>query len=420
MHEMSWCDMCSSSIPKTALLFRSSQADGSVRILCGDCDAIVRIDMRAGADGRSAARASVESDAAEHAFLRRCRLCGVDIPEAEVAFRITEQDGRETIRCRACHFEASSEGTLQGSASAQRLRENSGAPPGKRQHRERERETRPTTRRFRSNDQIIGACIGGVVLFIGIAIARSHRGTHAVAVHSDFRDGVETDGGRTRIGQVLGVDLIARGGLPDFSILEDEVYDAPLKSQIVRHILVPKLISRAELESLLIHEYVELVGRRGFIHHVTPTNVYVCAYPSYQHYRADFRYMLGRIGQCELRGRPERPDMHIDEHFMAALRIPETTISGRSCAERERLYRTYMARESMVLEATSPGSGFGFGKSTLAELQPELQKWKTDETRALDQLKLTFVAEHRIAPAELEAILAEGLERYWARPSESH
>ena len=68
--------------------------------------------------------------------------------------------------------------------------------------------------------------------------------------------------------------------ISNYTILDEDIYDAPIKTQVTLKILVSGEISQPGLRALLNQIYSSTKARRGFKHHDSPTNVYIYAFTS--------------------------------------------------------------------------------------------------------------------------------------------
>ncbi|NQS90560.1 hypothetical protein HQ584_12320 [Patescibacteria group bacterium] len=68
--------------------------------------------------------------------------------------------------------------------------------------------------------------------------------------------------------------------VPQYSVLNEDVYDAPIKTQVTLNILVSGEILEPGLRALLNQLYSSIKTRRGFKYHDSPTNIYIYAFTS--------------------------------------------------------------------------------------------------------------------------------------------
>lgn len=68
--------------------------------------------------------------------------------------------------------------------------------------------------------------------------------------------------------------------MPKYKVLDEDIYDAPIKTQVVLNILVSGGISETGLKALLNKLYSSAKTKRGFKYHSSPTNIYIYAFTS--------------------------------------------------------------------------------------------------------------------------------------------
>jgi hypothetical protein len=68
--------------------------------------------------------------------------------------------------------------------------------------------------------------------------------------------------------------------VPKYTILGEDVYDAPIKTQVTLNVLVSGEMSEPALAVLLNQLYSSTRARRGFKYHDSPTNIYIYAFTS--------------------------------------------------------------------------------------------------------------------------------------------
>lgn len=72
--------------------------------------------------------------------------------------------------------------------------------------------------------------------------------------------------------------------LPDYTILNEETYDANIKTQVEQEVLVSGEITEEGLDALLTKLYSSIKQRSGYKYHDSPTAIYVRAYYSKELY----------------------------------------------------------------------------------------------------------------------------------------
>ena len=93
--------------------------------------------------------------------------------------------------------------------------------------------------------------------------------------------------------------------LPGYSILNEDVYDAPLKTQVTLNVLVSGEISKTNLTSLLNELYSKTADRSGFKYHSHPTHVGIYAYTSKEYAQAGLGQWIAMLTKIGENGKPE-------------------------------------------------------------------------------------------------------------------
>lgn len=74
----------------------------------------------------------------------------------------------------------------------------------------------------------------------------------------------------------------------EYTIIKEELYDVPIKTQITLNLLVPNDITELNLRLLLESLYINYKNKKGFKYHDSLTNFYVYAYTTMKKYEADW------------------------------------------------------------------------------------------------------------------------------------
>lgn len=83
--------------------------------------------------------------------------------------------------------------------------------------------------------------------------------------------------------------------LPSYEILNEDVYDAPIKTQVTLSILVSGKISEEGLKVLLGKLYSSIKARKGFKYHKHPTNIYIYAYTSKERFQSEMGLWIAML-----------------------------------------------------------------------------------------------------------------------------
>jgi len=85
--------------------------------------------------------------------------------------------------------------------------------------------------------------------------------------------------------------------LPQYSVLNEDIYDAPIKTQIALRILVQNDTTEQGLRNLINHLYSNLKKRTGFKYHSSFTNIYIYMYATKEEYEAGTEYWIIMLAQ---------------------------------------------------------------------------------------------------------------------------
>jgi len=83
--------------------------------------------------------------------------------------------------------------------------------------------------------------------------------------------------------------------MPIYRALDEDIYDAPIKTQVTLKILVSGEISKPGLEVLLNKIYSSIKERKGFKYHNSPTNIYIYAFTSKERAESDMGQWIAML-----------------------------------------------------------------------------------------------------------------------------
>lgn len=83
--------------------------------------------------------------------------------------------------------------------------------------------------------------------------------------------------------------------LPSYNILNEEIYDESIKTQVTLSILVSGKISEEGLKALLGKLYSSIKARKGFKYHKHPTNIYIYAYTSKERFQSEWGLWIAML-----------------------------------------------------------------------------------------------------------------------------
>jgi hypothetical protein len=181
--------------------------------------------------------------------------------------------------------------------------------------------------------------------------------------------------------------------LPEYTVLDEDVYDAPIKTQVILHILVSGEITKQNLRALLSKLYAELQKRRGFKYHTAATHIGVYAYPKEENWKSGSG---GWIAYLLRMGEGEPTEYRINEGQFAQLGAKPEQKFGLSEAQRKKVFGEIAQAEDRAYEEV-PGGG-----------EPR--------ERLENKYKDALAAKYGLTGEQLSDISVEGLVKDWPLP----
>lgn len=122
-----------------------------------------------------------------------------------------------------------------------------------------------------------------------------------------------------------------------YTVVDERIYDAPIKTQIQQHIAVSGVPSEAELRAEILKRYRSAKARRGFLYHNPATNIYIYIYGTKEQARAEGARWIGMLAKSY--GDKGEPRVVIDERRVAGLSQEPEDRFGLSEQKRMRVFR---------------------------------------------------------------------------------
>lgn len=204
--------------------------------------------------------------------------------------------------------------------------------------------------------------------------------------------------------------------MPNYSVLDEDVYDAPVKTQVALNILVSGEISEPGLGALLNQLYSSISVRGGFKYHDSPTNIYIYAYTSKE--RAESGMGLW-IAMLQKNYDDVEPTISINEQQIAQLDAKPEQKFGLSETERQQIWNEIVESEDKAFQEA---------KREFPDLDPldpdysqslfmeQLDK-QIELQRTLDERYKNELAEkYGLTLDQLTEITVEGLTKDWPFP----
>lgn len=180
--------------------------------------------------------------------------------------------------------------------------------------------------------------------------------------------------------------------MPTYSVLDEDIHDAPIKAQVELNILVSGEISETGLKSLLRKLYSSAKAKKGFKYHSSPTNIYIYAFTSKERAESGMGQWIAMLQQSP---GDARPRISINERQIAQLGAKPQERFGLSEERRREIWKELILVERRARKEAEeqyplyPTQSFQIGKvfqlSEKTPLMPELEP--VDPIAALQRVR---------------------------------
>ncbi|UCI30945.1 hypothetical protein [Mesorhizobium sp. B4-1-4] len=185
-----------------------------------------------------------------------------------------------------------------------------------------------------------------------------------------------------------------------FSLIDEEIYDAPIKTQISQNIVALGVPTKEELEAEILKRYRAAEQRTAFRYHSSPTNIYLYVYGSEEQARAGQGLWIAMLAKNY--SDTGDPKVVIEEGRLAALSAAPEDRFGLSEEMRRAIFK-----ESGEAEARATREAMERVPNTEPMAQAKL------EVDLAEKFKADLVAKQGISEQQLLEIQAEGVTKGW-------
>jgi len=189
-----------------------------------------------------------------------------------------------------------------------------------------------------------------------------------------------------------------------YTILNEDVYDAAVKTQVTLSVLVSGEISEAGLKSLLNQLYSSTKARKGFKYHDSPTSIYIYIYTSKERAESGMAQWIAMLQKAHA---DTKPTININERQLAQLGAEPEERFGLSEEKRKEIWKELILIEDRAMKEAE--------KQYPKQWEKEIEM----QRRLIDENKNKLAEKYELAPEQLEKISTEGLEKDWPFPRKS-
>jgi len=185
-----------------------------------------------------------------------------------------------------------------------------------------------------------------------------------------------------------------------YTIVDETVYDKPIKTQIEQNFLASGAPSATQLEAELLRRYRAALARSGFSYHNPATNIYIYIYGSEEQARAHQGLWIGMIAKGPSDSGDPKPT--IDPGRLAALSSAPKERFGLSEEERRAAFQAVVAAEHK-------GTNEAMAQVPDTAIMKQIQR----ERELQAKYKRAVARKYGVTDSQLTEIGIEGVEKGW-------
>lgn len=199
-------------------------------------------------------------------------------------------------------------------------------------------------------------------------------------------------------------------GLLKYSIIDEEIVDDSLKTQILFKIVIEeKDIDSMKMKELLTSLYGKTISRTGFKYHDNPTNVFIYAYNSKHTARNSMGQWIGMISKSFY---DTEPTINISKVQIKALSEVKETKWGLSYETRKQIWlKSLYVEKRAGMEADEK---YPLDKSIVTE--KDMRNNSKLNEQLLNRYEKEIVNEYKLKKDILDSITIEGIDNGWVIP----
>ena len=189
-----------------------------------------------------------------------------------------------------------------------------------------------------------------------------------------------------------------------YTILNEDVYDAAVKTQVTLSVLGSGEISEAGLKSLLNQLYSSTKARKGFKYHDSPTSIYIYIYTSKERAESGMAQWIAMLQKAHAE---TKPTININERQLAQLGAEPEERFGLSEEKRKEIWKELILIEDRAMKEAE--------KRYPEQWEKEIEM----QRRLIDENENKLAEKYELTPDQLGKISTEGLEKDWPFPRKS-
>jgi len=202
----------------------------------------------------------------------------------------------------------------------------------------------------------------------------------------------------------------------EYSVLNEEKHDSPVKAQVVLNILVSGNVTEKNLTALLNKLCSSIKSRRGFKYHDSPTNVYIYAFISKEQYDSEMGLWIAMLDKSY---NDSTPNIYIDKKQISQINVKTEEKFGLSESKRKQIWKELVEAEDKALiesEKKYPLPDVynpGYSQSLFLK---QYEKQSDFQIKLDKKYKHNLAKKYKLTPEQLNKIATEGVSKKWPFP----
>jgi hypothetical protein len=195
-----------------------------------------------------------------------------------------------------------------------------------------------------------------------------------------------------------------------YSILSEDIYDIPLKTQIKINVIIEdSLINKENIKSCLTQLYDETIIRTGFKYHNNPTNIYIYAFTSIDKAKSGMGQWVAMISKGY---NDKLPSINISEIQLNAIDEKEVNKWNFTYIQRQEIWSKIIYLEDRSRLEADEKYPLDKPGITINEIKQNSELMKVLKDKYIRKLAKEF----NVDKAIIDSIGFEGIVNGWAFP----
>ena len=195
-----------------------------------------------------------------------------------------------------------------------------------------------------------------------------------------------------------------------YEVFDEEVYDAPIKTQIVLKIIIREKVTAEDLKKLLNTLYSQNVNRTGFKYHTNPTNIFIFIYNSYERAKSGGSQWIAMISKSY---DEKTPSISINEEQIELQNKKKESKFGLSEDTRIEIWQEYILAEDRSAKEAEKKYPLTYPAVVTTE---KMKKYSNFQDQLIKQYKSNLANKYNITVDQIETIIDEGINKQWPYP----